>query len=384
LRRRRAAGKDQRMTRIAAPSGRLSRRRFVGGVAAAAGALVARRAGAQSAGASATDSAAILTVSTWGGVTQDAIKAHMQPLFERQTGARLAFDIGNQGVRYNKLLAQRANPPADVFFSTEEALIAGHRAGLLTPANRANLPNLADLAPWALTVKDFGSESTVAGVPYSLLSLVLAYNPEIVKVKPTSWSDLWRPEFQGKLVMPGPVHSLMPELVVIATELAGGTAGDPTPGLRKLAALRPAKLSLFWTDWAPLAKSGDVVAGPEFDYYIETMKSQGYPVDSVIPTEKGIAAPEYVSVVKGTPRQPLAEAFLNLTLDPTVQRSLAIETYQGPTNRTVQLEPAALARCACGARVDQLRFFDVAPFVDARPALIERLNTEVLPQWGTR
>jgi len=371
------------MTRITVPSTDLNRRGFVRGVAASclgttAGVLATGRAAAQPAGP------ATLTISTWGGVTQDAIKAYVEPAFERQTGARLSFDIGNQGVRYNKLLAQRANPPADVFFSTEEALIAGHRAELLAPAHRSNLPNLAELAPWALTVKDFGSDSTVAGVPYALLSLVLAYNPEIVKDKPTGWSDLWRPEFQGKLVMPGPVHSLMPELVVIANELAGGTPDDLSPGLRKLAALKPAKLSLFWTDWAPLDKSGDVVAGPEFDYYIETMKTQGYPIDYIIPTEKGIAAPEYVSVVRGTRQPALAETFLNLMLDPKVQRALAIETYQGPTNRTVQLTPAAMARCACGARVDQLRFFDVAPFIDARPALLERLNTEVLPQWGTR
>jgi putative spermidine/putrescine transport system substrate-binding protein len=384
LRRLVSAGKDPGMKKFVAPSTRLSRRGFVRGAAAswlgaASGALASGRARAQQ-----TDGAAVLTVSTWGGITQDGIKTHVQPLFERQTGAHLAFDIGAQGVRYNKLLAQRANPPADVFFSTEEALIAGHRAGLLTPASRRNLPNLADLAPWALTVKDFGSETTVAGVPYALLSFVLAYNPETVKDKPTSWSDLWRPEFQGKLVMPAPATSMVPELVVIANELAGGTPNDLSPGLRKLAALKPVKLSFFWTDWAPLLKSGDVVAGPEFDYYIETMKSQGYPIDYVIPTEKAIAAPEYGSVVKGTPRQALAETFLNLMLDPKVQRAMAIETYQGPTNRTVQLAPAEMARCACGARIDQLRFFDVAPFVDARPALMERLNTEVLPQWGAR
>ena len=86
-----------------------------------------------------------LTVSTWGGVTQDGIKAYVAPEFEKRTGATLAFDIGGQGARYNKLLAQRNNPPADVFFSTDEALIAGRRAGILTSANRKNLPNLADI-----------------------------------------------------------------------------------------------------------------------------------------------------------------------------------------------------------------------------------------------
>ncbi len=82
--------------------------------------------------APAAGSKTVLTVSTWGGITEDGIKAYVQPEFERLTGATLAYDIGGQGARYNKLLAQRASPPADVFFCTDEAVVAGQRAGVLT------------------------------------------------------------------------------------------------------------------------------------------------------------------------------------------------------------------------------------------------------------
>src|SRR5206468_2993515 len=82
--------------------------------------------------------AVTFTVSTWGGITQDGIKAHVQPEFERQTGATIVYDIGGQGARYNKILAQRANPTIDVFFTGEEAVVAGLRAGVLMPANRKN------------------------------------------------------------------------------------------------------------------------------------------------------------------------------------------------------------------------------------------------------
>src|SRR5216683_964457 len=150
----------------------------------------------------------VLTLSTWGGITQDGIKAFVAPEFERSTGAKLAYDIGGLGARYNKLLAQRASPPADVFFSTDEAIVAGRKVGILTDARKKNIANYGDVADWAKTVKPGGDGELLPGVPYTLIAYVLAYNPEIVKQPVTSWADLWRPDFAGKLAFASPVHSM--------------------------------------------------------------------------------------------------------------------------------------------------------------------------------
>jgi putative spermidine/putrescine transport system substrate-binding protein len=326
----------------------------------------------------------VFTLSTWGGITQDSIKAYVAPEFERVTGAKLAYDIGGLGARYNKLLAQRANPPADVFFSTDETIVAGRKAGILTDAAKKNIPNYGDVADWAKTVKPQGSGDLLPGVPYTLIAYVLAFNPSIVKQPVTSWADMWRPEFIGKLAFASPVHSMMPAFVIVAAEMAGGSASNPGPGFKKLAELKPAKLTVFWTDWAPLNKSGDVVLGTEFDYYLEAMKNQKYPIDYVIPKEKGFGASEYVAIVKGTKYQELAEEFLNQMIAPKAQHAFAVATYQGPISTKVSLSAAEQARCACGARVDQLRFFDPNVFANNRAAWTERLNTEVVPNWRTR
>ena len=358
----------------------VSRRLVMG--AAGLLAVGGRAALAQTPAAPAITKGATLTISLWGGITEDSIRRLVQPDFEKLTGVRLAYDIGGQGMRINKLLAQRSRPPADVIFTTDEGVITGHKAGVLIPARRKNMPNLADVFEWAQTVKQYGSDDTVPGVPYTLISSVLAFNPEKLKTKPTSWEDLWQPEVKGKLAFTGPAGSTAPEFVIIAAELAGGSAAKPDAGFTKLALLRPAKLSLFWTDYAPMVKTGEIIMSVELDYYVEAMKSQGYPYDYVYPKEKAIGLSEYASIVKGTATPDLAEAFLNMMLDPKIQEALSRETYQGSVSSKVQLTPAVAARCACGPRTEQLRFFDPAFIASVRPAWTERLTTEVVPQWG--
>jgi len=326
----------------------------------------------------------VLTISTWGGITEDGVKAHIAPEFERATGAKLAYDIGGLGARYNKLLAQRASPPADVFFSTDESVVAGRKAGIIGDVAKKNVTNYGDVADWAKTVKPEGAGELLPGVPYTLIAYVLAYNPDIVKQPVTSWADMWRPEFAGKLAFASPVHSMMQAFVITAAEMAGGSASNPDPGFKKLAELRPAKLTVFWTDWAPLSKSGDVTLATEFDYYLEAMRDQKYPVQLAVPKEKGFGAPEYVSIVKGTKNQELAEEFINQMIAPQAQHAFAVETFQGPISTKVSLTSAEQAKCACGARVDQLRFFDPIQFASVRAIWTERLNTEVVPNWRTR
>jgi hypothetical protein len=104
-----------------------------------------------------------LTVSTWGGVTSDGIRDYVGPEFEKHTGAKLVFDIGGQGARYNKLLAQKGNQSADVFFGTDETVVGGLRAGVLEPADFMAVPNYGDLYDWSKTVRAADPANHIAG-----------------------------------------------------------------------------------------------------------------------------------------------------------------------------------------------------------------------------
>jgi putative spermidine/putrescine transport system substrate-binding protein len=326
----------------------------------------------------------VLTVSVWGGVSQDSVIANVQPEFVKQTGATIAYDIGGVGARYNKLLAQKDNPAIDVFFGGDENMVTGLKAGVLMPIQRKALPNAADVGSWAFGLKTGQTADTLGGVPVSVNAYVLAYNPDTVKDPITSYADMWKPEFAGKLAYAAPVHTSMPQLTIIAAEMSGGSATNIDPGFKKLADLRPAKLTVFWTDWAPLLKTGDVTLATEYLYYLETMKNDKYPIAYVYPKEKAIGSISHLGLVKGTKNEELAGAFMNIMLEPSVQKAVAVGTYQGLTNTKVQLSDAEKARCASAANVDQIRFFDPEVLAASRAVWTERLNTEVVPQWRTR
>ncbi len=316
-----------------------------------------------------------LTISTWGGDTEDAIKSFVLPKFEKEHKAKLVFDIGSMGARYNKIRLQKGLSTVDVFFSTDEPVYNGMRTGLFAEVNPGNIPNLADLHDWATPTKGFG-----AG--YGLITFGLAYHTGLVKNPPTSWGDLWRKDIRSKLALPALFHSLMPALLIRSAELGGGSATNLGPGLAKLSKLRPKKLSYFWTAWAPLLKSGDIHVAAEFDYYIEGMKDKGYPVGWNNPSDKGFATYQHLSIPKASKNKALAEAFVNAMLDPGVQEAVANKTYQGPTNKKVKLKPEIAKRSTYGDRLKNIRFFDGREIDKKRVAISEMLKTKVLPNWS--
>ena len=299
------------------------------------------------------------------------------------TGAKLAFDIGGLGARYNKLLAQKGNQGADVFFGTDESMVGGIKNGVLEYADLTALPNYADVQPWAKTIKDPAGQ--VSLVSNTLISYVLAYNPDKVKTPPKAWADMWDSAFDGKLAFAAPAHSMMPAFVIVASELAGGSATNVDPGFAKLAKLRPNKLTFFWTDWAPMLKTGDTVGATEFDYYLETMKSQGYPIDYVFPEEGAFGAAEGAALVAGTKNREVAQVFLNLLIDPKIQAVFAEKLFQGPTNKRVEPPASVAARMSFGAeKLKKIRFFDPVFWYENRPAWTERMTTDVVPEWKVR
>jgi spermidine/putrescine-binding protein len=59
------------------------------------------------------------------------------------------------------------------------------------------LPNLSNLDPGLIAA--YG-ETTSYVVPYQMGTQAIVYNSETVETPPTSWADLWNPEYEGRIV----------------------------------------------------------------------------------------------------------------------------------------------------------------------------------------
>src|SRR5690349_3620008 len=71
------------------------------------------------------------------------------------------------------------------------------RTGMLQKLDKSKLPNLANLDEGLLST--FG-DSTDYIVPYQMGTDAIVYNSETVETPPTSWADLWNPEYENRIV----------------------------------------------------------------------------------------------------------------------------------------------------------------------------------------
>lgn len=359
-----------------------SRRDFLRLFFTGAGALAASSLLAACSGEDATTSASgtgggEVTVSVWGGETEQAFRTTVVPRFKELTGANVKFELGSGGDRFSKLLAQKGSPSVDIFINTGENVVQAYRQGLLRDFDEALVPNFKSLADWARPAA-YGAY----GASYGLVVYGLVTANQRVDSPLTSWRDLWRKDLQGHLALPNIPHSAMTQFLIVVSELNGGSIDDIEPGLAALSELDPALLTFFWTDWAPAVQSGEVWAATEYDYEVVSMLNEEFDVQYNYPEEKGLAAGNIMSIVDREGNAELAHEFVDLTLDSEVNSDFCAIWHGSPANQQAVIRPEIEGLVYLANEIlDKVRFFDDAELADRRAEWTQQLETDVLPAW---
>jgi putative spermidine/putrescine transport system substrate-binding protein len=67
----------------------------------------------------------------------------------------------------------------------------------------------------------------------------LTYNPEKIKTPPTSWRDLWKPEFKGRVGITTLNSTLGTGWLVEVAKMYGGSESNVEPGFKAINELKP-------------------------------------------------------------------------------------------------------------------------------------------------
>ncbi len=126
---------------------------------------------------------------------------------------------------------------------------------------------------------------------------------------PTSWADLTKPIYKGKVIMPNPSSSGTGYLSV-----AGWlqTMGEQQ-GWQFMNSLHQNIDRYTHSGSAPckLAASGETVIGISFDFPATSLKAKGAPIEVVFPSEGSGWDMEAAAIIKGTPRLEAAKQLLD-------------------------------------------------------------------------
>lgn len=199
------------------------------------------------------------------------------------------------GVITSRFLAEKDNPRADIVLAlAATSLLAFEKLNLLEDYKPAGVDALKP------SFRDSSGPYTWTGMD-AFLAVVCFNTAEAAKEKvaaPTSWADLTKPEFKGKVVMPHPASSGTGYLKVAAWLQIMGEQG----GWAFMDKLHDNIAVYTHSGSAPCvqAAKGERMVGIGFDMRGAREKTQGAPIDLILPKEGAGWDMEATAIVKGT------------------------------------------------------------------------------------
>lgn len=223
-----------------------------------------------------------LTVYT--ALETDQLKAYQTAFNQVQPDIEIKWVRDSTGVITAKLLAEQANPQADVVWGVAASSLALlQNKGMLEPYAPLNLdaimPQYRDKknppAWWGMDV--FGATVCFNTVEAKKRNIPL----------PTSWKDLLKPEFKGQIVMPNPASSGTGYFDVVAWLKLWGDDNGKGGGWKYMDALHENIAQYTHSGSKPcnMAAAGEYVAGISFEYRGHANKAKGAPIELVFPKE---------------------------------------------------------------------------------------------------
>jgi putative spermidine/putrescine transport system substrate-binding protein len=315
-----------------------------------------------------------LVFATFTGSWEEAHKAVVVPHFRANNGnAEMTLDPMLSVDQIAKVKAAQANPPIDVMLHDPGPALVAIDQGLVQAFPTDKSKHYADL------IKD--AQDPMGPAPFFQV-VGITYNPEKVKTPPTSWADIWKPEFKSRVGITNLNSTLGTGWLVEIARMRGGSEANVDAGFKAIEELKPnlGAVAANPGALATLYQQGQVDIGPGNFNAIQILKARGVPVEFAVPKEGAIAFKTTIHVVKNSPNAELAAKLIDSTLAPEVQAKLMDAPYLiVPTNTKVKMG-GEIAKVLAKDHEDMKKKFvfqDWKKINEQRSGWIEKFNRDI-------
>jgi iron(III) transport system substrate-binding protein len=233
-------------------------------------------------------------------------------------GVEIRWVRDSTGIVTAKLLAEKDNPQADVVWGlAATSLMLLGKEGLLLPyapkgledikpayRDPADPPSWVGMDVWSSAICFNTVEAEARGLP-----------------RPSSWADLTDPVYKGQVAMPNPASSGTGYLMVSAwLQLFG-----EDKGWAFMDALHENIAAYTHSGSKPCrqAGAGEYTIGLSFEYRASRTKSDGAPIDIILPSEGLGWDMEAAAIIKTTSKLEAAQKLLDWVVSPAANRLYA-------------------------------------------------------------
>lgn len=271
--------------------------------------------------------AAELTVYT--AVEPDILLRYEKAFYKQYPDIKINWVRDSAGPITARLLAEKDDPKADVVFGTAlNSVLELAAYGMFQPYRSINYdqinPQMRDDSPAPLWV-GFNAWAASICVNKKLL--------EAQKIKaPSSWEDLLRPEYKGKIVMPNPASSST-GYMIIAGWIQGMGEEKAWDFMKKLH--NNVKMYVHsGSKPGQMAAQGEILIGISSDAFASPFIKRGAPLLLVNPSDGVAWEMEASAILKGTKNLEAAKKIIDFSTSAEAA-AIAVENMYIPARKIV-------------------------------------------------
>jgi putative spermidine/putrescine transport system substrate-binding protein len=321
-------------------------------------------------GASRAQAKTLVSTIFGGRFEEEYRKAIVTPFAEKE-GVQVTLKYGDASEWLTSALVNRDHPEIDLLWLAYPQSVQAIADGLCQELKVEDIPNLKDVEPvWYEGFKRRG-----VGLDYA--SFGIGYRTDLVKTEPTSWADLWRPEYRGKIALPDITASGGYETLVMSAVAHGGSENNIEPGFTALKALRPSVRKFYRSnpEATQLLQRGEVAVAAWFDGRTWGLADSGVKAKWIAPKEGAPAAMVSYHIPNNSRDSALCNRFINFALSRQAQEGFCNAMQYGPVNRTAVLTGLAKERVPPLSSLKIIDWFSVLPHLGD---WLDRWNKEVV------
>jgi len=317
-----------------------------------------------------------LVVNSYGGAFEKFMRGTLLPEFQkRYPWIEIKLDVGLAKSWLANLRASGVkDPPYDVMMTNEIWANIERGEGFFDPIPLKRAPFLKDVYDHLRNPKDNG----VLGV---IMPIGIAYRPDLLKemgkAPPTSWKDLWDPDYAGKRGLYTITNSAGMMFVLLASQIWGESQYDLEAGFKAIKRLKPFKLVDFSGTMEIALTRGEIAIGVLDRPAVTRVKRQGVNMAFAYPKEGLFMFEQDFNVLKGSKVKDAAYCYINWILSPESQLLWMDKFMTVPANRTVEIpEDLKDEILLVGDRIKEILKWDWTWINARRDGVIERWNKE--------
>ncbi len=258
-------------------------------------------------------------------------------VYTRTSGTKVNMSMKGSGEALAQLIAEKENPKTDIWYGgTGDPHLQAAEAGL---SMEYKSPSLPQLYPWA---QQQAAQSGYKTVGIYTGPLGFGYNTELLAKKklpvPKSWADLLKPDYKGDIQVANPASSgTAYTMIATLVQLMGeDKAFEYMKALHK----NISQYTRSGTGPIKAVARGETAVSISFVHDGPGEKMQGFPVETITPSEGTGAEIGSMTIIKGARNVDAAKKFYEWAITPSAQEmAAAAKQFQLPSNKATKVDP---------------------------------------------